>query len=68
MTEQVIKKLFDFQRFADNQSLHSMIDETSSRYGKALTEDELSLVSAAGVPAMMNIRDSDDKSKDSAWN
>lgn len=67
MTDQTIRRLFDFQKFADNQQLHSVIEDTQSRYGHALTEEELSYVNAAGVPAMMNVRDSDDKSKESAW-
>ncbi len=59
MTEKILRTLFDFQRFAGNKDLEEVISETESHYGRALSDDELSYVSAAGVPSMMNIRESD---------
>ena len=43
-----LKMLFDYQRFEKNQRLEELIRETESRYAKELSEEELSLVSAAG--------------------
>ena len=42
------KMLFDYQRFEKNQRLEELIRETESRYAKELSEEDLSLVSAAG--------------------
>ncbi len=45
--------LFDFQRFEQNDSLAALIRETEQRYGgRALSDDDLSLVSAAGDAAL----------------
>ena len=46
-TEQKLKKLFDFQKFEPNQKLSKMIKEAESE-GVMLSEEELSLVNAAG--------------------
>ena len=46
--EKKLKKLFDYQRFEKNQRLEELIRETESRYAKELSEEDLSLVSAAG--------------------
>ena len=43
-----LKMLFDYQRFEKNQRLEELIRETESRYAKELSEEDLSLVSAAG--------------------
>lgn len=53
MTQQVLKALFDFQKFARNTQLDSLIEETQSRMAVSLSEDELAYVNAAGVPEMM---------------
>ena len=47
-TEQKLKKLFDFQRFEKNERLEKLIRETESRYAAELSDDDLSLVNAAG--------------------
>ena len=47
-TEQKLKKLFDFQRFEKNERLENLIRETESRYAAELSDDDLSLVNAAG--------------------
>lgn len=47
-TEEKLKTLFDFQRFANDSELDALIQETEDRYFKALTDEELELVSAAG--------------------
>ena len=43
-----LKMLFDYQRFEQNAKLEKLIQETESRYAKELSEEDLSLVSAAG--------------------
>ena len=48
--EQKLKKLFDYQKFEQNQKLAKLIDETLADC-KELSEDELSFVSAAGEDA-----------------
>lgn len=46
--EKKLKKLFDYQRFEKNERLEKIIKETESRYGEELSDDDLSLVNAAG--------------------
>lgn len=46
--EKKLKKLFDYQRFEQNEKLEKLIYETENRYAKELSEEDLSLVSAAG--------------------
>ena len=48
--ETKLKKLFDYQRFEKNPELEKLIAETESRSQSALSDDDLSLVSAAGEP------------------
>ncbi len=43
-----LEKLFDFQKFENNSRLAKLISETESRYAKALSDDELDMVNAAG--------------------
>ena len=46
-TQRVLKKLFDFQSFEKNPRLERLIRETEGD-ATALSDDELSLVNAAG--------------------
>ena len=46
--EKKLKMLFDYQRFEQNEKLEKLIQETENRYAKELSEEDLSLVSAAG--------------------
>ena len=46
--EKKLKKLFDYQRFEKNERLEKIIKETESRYEGELSDDDLSLVNAAG--------------------
>ena len=47
--EKALKRLFDYQRFADNKRIADMIADTESRYNAVpLSDDMLELVSAAG--------------------
>ena len=46
--EKKLKKLFDYQRFEKNGKLEKIIAETESRNARKLSDDDLSLVNAAG--------------------
>ncbi|MBQ0037200.1 MAG: hypothetical protein KBS74_00850 [Clostridiales bacterium] len=48
--ENKLKKLFDYQRFEKNEKLEKLIQETEIRYAVELSDDDLSLVNAAGEP------------------
>ena len=49
--DQTLFKLFDYQRFADDDALRAVIDEVEDRYAAvALDDDALSALSAAGDP------------------
>ena len=49
--ENVLKGLFDFQKFEGNRALQQLIDSTHSRYAaRELDLDEMAFVAAAGVP------------------
>ena len=68
MTEQMIRRLFDFHRFSPNSRLEALIQDTDSRQASALSESELSYVNAAGVPEMMGMHLGDESDKDDPWN
>ena len=59
-----LKSLFDYQKFTGNKKLERLIIETESRYSKELSDDEMSIVSAAGEPLarMAENEDNDDGS------
>ncbi len=46
--EETLKSLFDFQKFSGNPRLAEIISDIESRYGNALSDDELEAVNAAG--------------------
>ena len=55
--DNVLKRLFDFQRFQRNDRMETLISETESRYGetpKGLSDAELDFVNAAGEVSPMN--------------
>lgn len=43
-----LTKLFDLQKFHNNEKLAALIDETHARYNKEISEDDLISVNAAG--------------------
>ena len=47
--ERKLFQAFDRQRFQQNARLASIIGDVESRYARALTDDDLEMVSAAGV-------------------
>ena len=65
--EHKLKKLFDYQKFENNSELEALIAETRGRYAKELSDDELEMVSAAGVISKMDaiteIDDGEDKKR-----
>lgn len=48
--EKKLKILFDYQKFKGNKKLAALIEDTESRYATELSDDEISLVAAAGEP------------------
>ena len=46
--EAKLRSLMDYQRFVKNKHLACLIDEAEKRFNEALSDDELSLVNAAG--------------------
>ena len=50
--EKKLKSLFDFQKFEGNDELAKMIAETEGRFKKALSDEELFMVAAAGEPEL----------------
>ena len=51
--EKKLRQLFDFQKFAGDPSLQSVIDDVHSRYQtRELSMDEMEFVSAAGMPQL----------------
>ena len=46
--ENKLKKLFEYQKFEKNAKLDALIAQTHSRYGEALSDDDLEMVAAAG--------------------
>lgn len=63
--EKMLYNLFDFQKFSGNERLAKLIADTERRYGKALSDDELEGLSAAGEPFVPLIRStSEDKQDD----
>ena len=47
--ERKLFQAFDRQRFQQNARLASIISDVESRYARALSDDDLEMVSAAGV-------------------
>lgn len=46
--ENKLKRLFDFQKFEQNSELADLIADTHSRSARALSDDEMEFVFAAG--------------------
>ena len=46
--EQNLRDLFAYQRFVRNSRLENLIRDTEERYEQALSDEDLSLISAAG--------------------
>lgn len=48
--EKKLASMFEYQRFAQNPRLSKLIAETESRTARALSDDDLWMVNAAGAP------------------
>ena len=60
-TKKLLTELFDLQRFERDPALQRVIDEVEERFfGDELSEDELSMLSAAGDP-YLQIKDPNKK-------
>lgn len=58
MTEKLLYQAFDFQRFVCNARLQKVIDASHARTAsRELSDEELDLVSAAGIQEMQEIPD-----------
>ncbi len=53
MMENLLSRLFDYQRYEENVELAAVINAVHSRYAlRELEMDDMGIVSAAGVPAL----------------
>lgn len=48
--EKLLRTLLDYQRFCPNRDLAVLIQQTESRYPAALSDEDISLINAAGDP------------------
>ena len=44
----IVKNLFDFQKFTANKNLAQLIEKTELKYKRELSDDDLAFVNAAG--------------------
>lgn len=51
----LLGRLFDFQKYEDNEKLRKIIADTEERYDSALSDDDLEMVNAAGVNQMTTV-------------
>ena len=58
--EKKLRELFDYQRFEPNERLPKVIRGTEKRYGTELSDEELSLVAAAGEGLMEKLEEGED--------
>lgn len=59
--EKTLSALFDYQLFENETSLRKLIYEVENEYGAEISEDDLSLVSAAGEEAVPSKKRKDKK-------
>ena len=48
--EKILRQLFDFQRFAGNERLEILIKQAEASYERALSDEDMGLINAAGDP------------------
>ncbi len=59
--QNTLKNLFDFQKFQENSHLARVIAESEACYGKALDDDAMLFVNAAGeYSPLKHAKDGDD--------
>ena len=61
--ENKLKRLFDYQRFANNERLAGIIEETESRRSAELRDEDLFTVNAAGSAETLKRPDNDKNHK-----
>lgn len=68
--EKKLKVLFDYQHFERNAHLAKLISETESQYARELSDEDLTLVNAAGELDMIGAatRQSTDSTEPSKFN
>lgn len=59
--EKKLKSLFEYQKFENNPRLAKLIAETEARYADALSDDDLSLVNAAGTAEAVDASEGNDQ-------
>ena len=64
--ERKLKNLFDYQKFRGNARLEAMLADVEQRYGNAISDDDLSAVSAAGDLYSIHAREASTR-EDTPW-
>lgn len=62
--EKKLKQMFDYQAFSGNKEIDRMLKEAETRYGSALSDDDLFFVSAAGTDIDLDREKKDQKDDD----
>ncbi len=62
-TQKKLTILFDLQKFVDNKQLAKLIADTEDQYAKHLSDDDLSLVNAAGDVSAENNQKKDEDNR-----
>lgn len=62
-TQKKLTILFDLQKFVDNKQLAKLIVDTEDQYAKNLSDDDLSLVNAAGDASAENNQKKDEDNR-----
>lgn len=57
--EEILRALFDYQKFIGNDRLEKIISDTERQCEAVVSDDELEAVSAAGEPVFPNIWEGD---------
>ena len=62
--EKKLKQMFDYQAFSGNREIDRMMQEAETRYGSALSDDDLYFVNAAGTEIDLDREKKDQKDDD----
>ena len=62
--EKKLKQMFDYQAFSGNKEIDRMMQEAETRYGSALSDDDLYFVNAAGTEIDFDREKKDQKDDD----
>lgn len=50
--ENKLQRMFDYQSFAGNARIEKMMKEAEARYNREISDDDLGMVNAAGLPGV----------------